>query len=400
MSIDVCIVGAGPVGGALACRLAQADLRVAVVDRAALPPMEHPAFDGRAYAIAAGSRPLLDEAGIWRELPLPAGPIEQIRVSDGKVGRPASPLFLHFDHADLGGQPLGWMVEARSLRVALNARLHAAGSRLTVHAPARAHVARSPAGARITLEGGASFEARLVIAAEGRDSPLRRQAGITAARWAYHQSGIVCAIAHERSHDRIALEHFLPAGPFAQLPMADGEAGEHLSAIVWTEHRDTAPRLMALGDAAFGAELQVRLGGHLGKVRPVGRRWLYPLSAMYVHRMVAERLAVVGDAAHGIHPIAGQGLNLGLRDAIALAEILLEAHREGEDLGSPSLLARYQRARRLDHVSMLVATDGLDRLFSTGNPVIRAVRDLGLGGVQRMPALKRFFMARATGRAA
>jgi 2-octaprenyl-6-methoxyphenol hydroxylase len=157
---------------------------------------------------------------------------------------------------------------------------------------------------------------------------------------------------------------------------------------------------MALHDAAFGAELQLRLGGHLGHVRPVGRRWLYPLSAMYVHRMVAERLAVVGDAAHGIHPIAGQGLNLGLRDAIALAGLLIEAHREGEDLGSAALLARYQRARRIDHVSMLVATDGLDRLFSTGNPVVRAVRDLGLGGVQRMPALKRFFMARATGRAA
>jgi 2-octaprenyl-6-methoxyphenol hydroxylase len=399
MGFDVCIVGAGPVGGVLACRLAEAGLSVAVVDRAALPPMEHPAFDGRAYAIAAGSRPLLDEAGIWRELPLPSGPIEQIRVSDGAVGRPASPLFLHFDHADLGGQPLGWMVEARSLRVALNARLHR-GGRIAVHAPAQAEVVRSSAGVKIRLDTGPSFEARLVIAAEGRDSPLRREAGITAVRWAYKQSGIVCAIAHERPHERVALEHFLPAGPFAQLPMADGEGGEHLSAIVWTEHREIAPRLTALDDAAFGAELQLRLGGHLGRVRPVGRRWLYPLSAMYVHRMVAERLAVVGDAAHGIHPIAGQGLNLGLRDAIALAGLLIEAHREGDDLGSAALLARYERGRRLDHVSMLVATDGLDRLFSTGNPLVRLARDVGLGGVQRMPALKRFFMSRATGRAA
>jgi 2-octaprenyl-6-methoxyphenol hydroxylase len=388
------------VGGVLACRLAEAGLSVAVVDRAALPPMEHPAFDGRAYAIAAGSRPLLDEAGIWRELPLPSGPIEQIRVSDGKVGRPASPLFLHFDHADLGGQPLGWMVEARSLRVALNARLNFSGDRIAVHAPARAEVLRSAAGVQVRLDTGASFEARLVIAAEGRESPLRREAGITAARWAYRQSALVCAIAHERPHERVALEHFLPAGPFAQLPMADGEKGEHLSAIVWTEHKETAPRLMALDDAAFGAELQLRLGGHLGRVRPVGRRWLYPLSAMYVHRMVAERLAVVGDAAHGIHPIAGQGLNLGLRDAIKLAGLLIEAHRAGDDLGSAALLARYERGRRLDHVSMLVATDGLDRLFSTGNPLVRLVRDVGLGGVQRMPALKRFFMSRATGRAA
>jgi 2-octaprenyl-6-methoxyphenol hydroxylase len=387
------------VGGVLACRLAEAGLSVAVVDRAALPPMEHPAFDGRAYAIAAGSRPLLDEAGIWRELPLPAGPIEQIRVSDGVVGRPASPFFLHFDHADLGGQPLGWMVEARSLRMALNARLHR-GGRLSVHAPAVAAVERSASGVQVRLDTGAAFEARLVVAAEGRDSPLRRAAGITAARWAYRQAALVCAIAHERPHERIALEHFLPAGPFAQLPMADGEDGAHLSAIVWTEHRKTAPRLMSMDDAAFGAELQVRLGGHLGRVRPVGRRWLYPLSAMYVHRMVSERLAVVGDAAHGIHPIAGQGLNLGLRDAIALAGLLIEAHREGDDLGSAALLGRYERGRRLDHVSMLLATDGLDRLFSTANPLVRLVRDVGLGGVQRMPALKRFFMSRATGKAA
>jgi 2-octaprenyl-6-methoxyphenol hydroxylase len=331
-------------------------------------------------------------------LPLPAGPIEQIRVSDGRAGRPASPLFLHFDHADLGGRALGWMVEARSLRVALNARLNARGH-LTVHAPARAIVDRTAAGAQVTLDDGARFTARLVIAAEGRESPLRRQAGLTAAKWPYRQSGIVCAIVHERPHENIALEHFLPAGPFAQLPMAPGEAGEHLSAIVWTEHRDVAPRLMALDDAAFGAELLARLGGHLGGIRPVGRRWIYPLSAMYVHRMVAERLAVVGDAAHGIHPIAGQGLNLGLRDAIALATLVIEAHREGHDIGAPALLARYQRQRRLDHVSMLMATDGLDRLFSTDNGVVRAVRDFGLGTVQRMPAVKRFFMRQAMGEA-
>jgi 2-octaprenyl-6-methoxyphenol hydroxylase len=397
--LDVCIVGAGPVGGVLACRLAVAGLRVAVVDRAALPPMEHPHFDGRAYAIAAGSRPLLDAAGLWEELPLPAGPIEQIRVSDGRVGRPASSLFLHFDHQDLDGKPLGWMVEARSLRVALNRRLNAGGL-LAVHAPARATVVRSPDGARITLGSGETLSARLVVAAEGRDSPLRRQAGLTAQRWAYRQSGIVCAITHERPHSNVALEHFLPSGPFAQLPMAPGEAGEHLSAIVWTEQSDIAPRLMALDDAAFGAELAVRLGGHLGAVRPVGRRWLYPLSAMYVHRMVAQRLAVVGDAAHGIHPIAGQGLNLGLRDAIVLSHLLIGAHKAGEDIGGPALLARYQSRRRVDHVSMLAATDGLDRLFSTGNPLVRGARLAGLGAVQRLPALKKFFMRQAMGQEA
>jgi len=396
MKVDVCIVGAGPVGGALGCRLAQAGVSVAVIDRAALPPMEHPEFDGRAYAIAAGSRPLLEQAGIWAALPLPAGPIEQIRVSDGKPGRPASSLFLHFGQDDLDGAPLGWMVEARSMRVALNARLHAAPN-LSLHAPAEATTLRDAAGARITLSDGTEISAQLVVAAEGRASPQRRQAGITSAGWAYRQAGIVCAITHKHSHQNPALEHFLPAGPFAQLPMADGEDGRHLSAIVWSDDARVAPRLAALDHDAFRGEIARRLGGHLGAIEPVGRRWVYGLSAMYVHRLVGERLAVVGDAAHGIHPIAGQGLNLGLRDAIALSALLIEAKQRGSDLGAPALLAQYQRERRFDHVSMLLATDGLDRLFSTDNPVLRTMRDLGLGAVQRMPALKRAFMKRAVG---
>ena len=288
------------------------------------------------------------------------------------------------------------MVEARNMRVALNACLHAAPN-LTLHAPAVAEVTRSPAGATIRLGDGTQFESRLVVAAEGRNSPLRRQAGLAAQRWSYPQSGLVCAIAHERPHNNTALEHFLPAGPFAQLPMAASEAGPHISAIVWTERQATAPRLMALDDDAFAAEVQTRLGDHLGAIRLVGQRWLYPLSAMYVHRVTAERLAVVGDAAHGIHPIAGQGLNLGLRDAIALAGLVITAHAAGEDIGASALLARYQRNRRADNLSMLLATDGLDRLFSTDNPLVRAARDLGIAAVHRMPGLKRAFMRQAMG---
>ncbi len=398
MAYDVCIVGAGPVGGALACRLAAAGLRVAAVDRAALPPMEHPDFDGRAYAIAAGSRRLLEESGLWAALPLPAGPIRQIRVSDGKVGRPASPLHLHFDVAALQteGAALGWMVEARSLRVAINARLHGTNG-LDVFAPADATVTLGADAAQIKLSTGESFTARLVVAAEGRDSKLRREAGLTVQRWPYHQSGIVCAVAHELPHDGVALEHFLPAGPFAQLPMAPTEAGENISSIVWTERSADAQRYMALDNAAFAAEIQRRMGGHLGAVRPVGRRWVYPLSAMYVHRITAPRLALAGDAAHGIHPIAGQGLNLGLRDAIALADLLIAAHAAGEDVGAPALLARYQRARRVDVVSMTLATDGLDRLFSTNLAPVRLLRDVGIAAVHRMPRLKRAFMRQAMG---
>lgn len=390
---DVCIVGAGPVGGTLACRLAAGGMRVAVIDAAALPPMEHPDFDGRAYAIAAGSVPLLQDAGLWEALPQTPEPIREIRVTDGKPGRPASPLFLHFSASELGDAPLGHMLEARALRVALNARLHA-DPRITLISPARARLAGMEGGRNgLQLDDGRTLRARLVVAAEGRHSPLRQQAGITAARWPYRQSGIVCAIAHTLPHHGIALEHFLPAGPFAQLPMGRNPDGAHTSAIVWTERDRDAGRFMAMAPAQFGAEIARRLGGHLGEVRPVGGRWLYPLSAMYVHRLAGPRLALAGDAAHGIHPIAGQGLNLGLRDAIELARLLLA----GGDPGDAALLQRYERARRADIVSMLIATDGLDRLFSSNFPPLRLLRDAGLAAVHRIPPLKRAFMRQAMG---
>ena len=396
MEVDVCVVGAGPVGATLACRLAHAGVRVAVVDRAALPPMEHPDFDGRAYAIAAGSRALLDEAGLWAALPATPGPILDIRVSDGRIGRAASPLFLHFDHADADRGPFGWMVEARTLRMALNARMHALEA-LTVLAPAIATVQRTTDGAAVQIQGGPQITCRLVIAAEGRASPLREAAGIPITRLAYRQSGIVAAIAHERPHEGGALEHFLPAGPFAQLPMA-GVAGEpNLSAVVWTERAALAPRMMALDDAAFGREITRRMGDHLGAIRLVGRRWLYPLSAMHAQRYTDTRLALVGDAAHGIHPIAGQGLNLGLRDVIALSRRIIEAVDAGADPGSPDLLAAYQAERRPANLLMLGATHALDRLFSTDNPLVRAARGLGIAGVHRLPGLKKTFMRQAMG---
>ena len=397
---DVCVVGAGPVGGTLACLLAETGLRTAVIDHAALPPMEHPGFDGRAYAVAAGSRRILEQAGLWDRLPFPPGPIRDIRVSDGKVGRPAAPLFLHFDSreagADVTENAFGWMVEARSLRMAINRRM-AELDLLTVHAPARASVTRTAETATIAIEGGETFAASLVVAAEGRRSALRDQAGIAVTRLPYGQTGIVVAIAHEHSHDGTALEHFLPAGPFAQLPMAGSAAEPNLSAIVWTERDAMATRLLALDDAAFAREVARRLGTHLGQVRLVGRRWSYPLGALHAHRYTDTRLALVGDAAHGIHPIAGQGLNLGFRDVGCLADLVAAARAAGEDVGAPALLRRYQARRRPDALAMLAATDALDRLFSTDNPVLRAARDLGIAAVHRMPRLKRMFMRRAMG---
>ncbi|MFE8873008.1 UbiH/UbiF/VisC/COQ6 family ubiquinone biosynthesis hydroxylase [Acetobacter persici] len=394
--VDVCIIGAGPVGGALACSLAVGGMSVAIVDRADLPPMEDPDFDGRAYAIAAGPKKLLEDAGIWQALPLSSCPIENILVTDGRPGEPASSLFLEFSRED-ATQPFGWMVEARALRVALNATLHNSAN-ITVLAPAEAKVVRKPEGADIHLTDGRSFKASLVVAADGRKSRLRSEAGIPLTRLAYGQTAIVCAIAHEFPHDNGALEHFLPAGPFAQLPMAGTSEHPYLSAIVWGDKDALAQRFADLPDDVFAQEVERRMGNsRLGRVTPVGRRWVYPLSAQYAQRYTDTRLLLVGDAAHGIHPIAGQGLNLGFRDIIALSDILLTAYANGEDLGAPALLARYQARCRPANMLMLAATDALDRLFSNDNPVIRLARDIGIAGVHRLPRLRKAFVKHAMG---
>jgi 2-octaprenyl-6-methoxyphenol hydroxylase len=310
-------------------------------------------------------------------------------------------LHLHFDHREAGDEPFGWMVEARGLRRALNAHMRELPD-LRLFAPAEAEVERTESGAVVRIVGGPWIACRLVIAAEGRNSPLREAAGIPITRFDYNQTGIVCAISHELPHHNLALEHFLPSGPFAVLPMAsstDAEDGgaPNVSAVVWTERTRIATTMLGLDDVRFAREIRRRLGDHLGAIHTVGRRWNYPLSAMLAHRYVDTRLALAGDAAHGIHPIAGQGLNLGFRDAIELARLVIEARDSGEDVGSVTLLARYQRARRPDNLAMLAMTDGLDRLFSTNNPVVRLARDLGIAAVDRTRPLKRVFMRRAMG---
>ncbi len=390
--LDIAIIGAGPVGGALACALAARGKLVLLVDKAALPPMAHPDFDGRAYAIAAGSRRLLDEAALWDALPFAPCPILDIDVTDGKPGRPPSPLRLHFDHRDVGGDPFGWIIEARSLRIAINQRLHE-NPNILLRAPAQAIVTRDAEQVRIAV-GHENFTAKLVVAADGRNSQLRGQAGIPITKLQYGQSAVVCALAHEKPHHGVALEHFLPDGPFAQLPMSGNADHPNLSAIVFTDRHENVKRLGEMNDARFLLEVKKRLGLHLGQVSLVGKRWTYPLSAMYAARYTATRLALIGDAAHGIHPIAGQGLNLGLQDAIALVDLL-----DGvADPGTPDILAAYQAARRPANLLMLAATDALDRLFSTNNPALRLARDLGLAAVERMPRLKRRFMLTAMGR--
>lgn len=395
---DVCINGAGPVGATLACRLAAAGLSILLIDRAALPEAGDPALDGRAYAIAEGSRQLLETAGIWDNLHGPSQPIREIRVSDGRPYEKASPLFLHFGTHDAPeGQPFGWMVEAQDLRLAIKRTLEGL-SNVTVRAPDSGTFLFHDDHVSVRLTSGQNIAVSLVLAAEGRHSPLREQARIGITKIPYHQSGLVSIIAHERPHEGVALEHFLPQGPFARLPMPGTESYPHRSAIVWAEGSERAERLYALGNDVFAREIQARMGDEdLGKITPVGRRWLYPLSAQYAQTYIAHRLALVGDAAHGIHPIAGQGLNLGFRDILALAEHLEDHHRRGHDLGSRTLLQRYQRATRPANMTMLAATDTLERLFSNNNPLLRTVRDLGIAGVHRLPGLRRTFVRRAMG---
>jgi 2-octaprenyl-6-methoxyphenol hydroxylase len=395
LDVSVCILGAGPVGATLAARLAGAGVSTAIVDAAPLPPMELPEFDGRAYAIAAGSRGLLEAAGVWDRLPTEPNPIRHIRVADGRPGEPASRLTLDFSAEDTGVEAFGWMLEARALRVALNARLPLLPN-LAVFAPARATAGRDESGVSVTLDTGARITARLLVGAEGRASPSRRAAGIPELHHDYGQIGIVGAVAHELPHHDRALELFLPNGPFAQLPMRGTPEHPHLSAIVWSETRAIAEAALRLPDDAYGREIARRIGGHLGRVVPVGRRWSYPLSALHVARCVDTRLALVGDAAHGIHPIAGQGLNLGLRDAAALADEVIGA----ADPGAPEVLRRYQQSRRPDSLLMLGATHGLEALFGNDIPPLRLARRLGIAAVDRLPALKRFFARRAMGLAA
>ncbi len=390
--VEIAVIGAGPVGGTLALALAARGRRVLLVDQADLAPMEDPAFDGRGYAIAAGCQPLLALAGLWDELPFAPCPILDIDVTDGKVGRRPSALKLHFDHRAVGDDAFGWIIEARSIRVALNKRLRAEPN-IVLRAPATARITRGAEGADIEV-GGETFRVQLVVAAEGRRSPLRVAAGIGVTKLPYKQTAVIFAIAHEKPHNGVALEHFLPGGPFAVLPMTGTAEHPNVSAVVFTERDALAQKLYTMQDGPFMREVQARLGNRLGAVRQVGRRWMHRLEAMYAHRYYDTRLALAGDAAHGVHPIAGQGLNLGLQDVAALVEILEGA----EDAGAPALLARYQAARRPVNMAMLLGMDALDRLFSTNFPPVRLARDLGLAAVDRMPRLKKRFMLTAMGR--
>ncbi|MBI3512886.1 MAG: UbiH/UbiF/VisC/COQ6 family ubiquinone biosynthesis hydroxylase [Proteobacteria bacterium] len=386
--IDIAVVGGGLVGSTVALALGQVGFRVALIDREPLATQTADAYDGRASAIALGSKRVLAGLGVWSRLAADAGPILDIRVSDGP-----SRLFLHYDHRAVSDEALGYIVENRHLRRALADAL--AGCPLVVRHAAVAldTVERDQDAVALALSDGTRLTAALMVGADGRGSRVRDAAGIALTAWRYPQTAIVCSVRHERPHRAVAHERFLAAGPFALLPLKD----QHRASIVWTESNNRVDAMMALDDAGLSRAMTERFGDTLGALAIDGRRWTWPLGLHHAERYVDARLVLVGDAAHGIHPIAGQGLNLGLRDVAALAEVLVDARRLGLDVGDQLVLERYQRWRRPDNVALLVATDGLNRLFTIEAGPVRLARDLGLAVVNRLPPLKQLFMRHAMG---
>ncbi|MEO6247886.1 MAG: FAD-dependent monooxygenase [Sphingomicrobium sp.] len=387
---DVIILGGGLVGLALAAALDSSGLSSSIIDPADPDARIDAAFDGRTTAVSSSSVRMFDTIGVSGHYPVPGGPIRQIRTSDG-----LAPGSLTFDAGE-DGEPLGVMHENRHLRAALRARAEAGQAITLRYQTAATMIDRGEHGVTVTLDSGEALRAPLLVAAEGRNSPTREAAGIRVARWKYDHRAIVSTLRHELPHDRLAYEIFYPSGPFALLPMTDDEHG-HRSAIVWSIRERDAAGLLALTDEQFAAEARAAMGGFLGHLETIAPRSSYPLGFHHAARITDRRLALVGDAAHAVHPIAGQGVNLGFRDAAALAQVLVEGARLGLDLGDRQLLDRYQRWRSLDTLMVAMSTDGLTRLYSIPGKTASAMRRFGMGLVDRIGPVKDRLMAEARG---
>jgi len=398
--VDVLIAGGGFAGLTLAIALRQAlgpSFAVALADPAL--GADH-SQDERASAIVAAARRLLETIAVWQDVADEAQPILDMVVTDSRLDDAVRPAFLTFTGDVEEGEPFAHMIENRYLLAALEAKAKEVG--VILHASAVANFSypamegERPTGSAQTVEiqfaDRAQIATQLLVAADGARSSIRESAAIATHGWSYGQSAIVTTVAHERDHDGRAEEHFLPAGPFAILPLKGKR-----SSIVWTEATGEAQRIVALPEAEFHAELERRFKLHLGEIVAVGARRAHPLGFFVARAFIAERIALVGDAAHLIHPIAGQGLNMGLKDVAALAEVVVDAVRLGLDPGAADVLERYQRWRRFDTMSMGLATDGLNRLFSNKSAALRLLRDVGLGMVDRLPNLKRLFIREAAG---
>ncbi|MFG6508821.1 FAD-dependent oxidoreductase [Sulfitobacter sp. 1A15333] len=389
---DIAIIGGGLNGPALALALSRAGLRVAVIDAQPAQTFENAAFDGRAYALALTSVRLLEGIGIWPDIADDAQPMLEIKVTDGRAGTGPSPMFMHFDHAEIEEGPMGQMVEDRHLRRAL-LQAAAADPAITMMNDTRVTgQSVAPTGITLTLEGGKTLRARLAVGADGRGSGTAERAGIKRVAWSYGQTALVCVVDHEKPHHGIAHQFFMPPGPLAILPLTGNR-----SLIVWSEASANAAAINALPDAQYLEVLRPRFGSFLGELSLTGPRYSYPLGLSLAHSMTAPRVALLGDAAHGVHPIAGQGLNAGLRDVAALAEVIADAVRRGEDPGNDAVLARYQEWRRFDNASLALATDSFNRLFSNDNALLRLARDMGMAAINALPGLRRTFIREAAG---
>jgi 2-octaprenyl-6-methoxyphenol hydroxylase len=385
------VIGGGAFAGlALALALRQglgADVQIIVADPALAV---RPSLDPRATAIVAACRRLFEAIGVWGDVAEGAQPILDMVVTDSKLEDATRPVFLTFAGNVEPGEPFAHMIENRHLIDALVQRAEAEG--IDLRAVSVTDFTARPDGIDVTFSDGRTAEASLLVAADGARSKLRERAGIATHGWDYDQSGIVVTVGHERDHQGRAEEHFLPAGPFAILPLRGNR-----SSLVWTEKRGEAARIIGLGDEEFHGELEQRFGLHLGEVKVLDRPRAFPLGYFVARSFIGERLALIGDAAHVIHPIAGQGLNMGLKDVAALAEVVVDAARLGIDLGQADVLDRYQRWRRFDTMAMGLATNSLNLLFSNQSTLLRTVRDIGLGLVDRAPPLKNLFIRQAAG---
>ena len=392
MEYDLIIVGGGLNGPALALAAAQAGLTSCVVD--ALPLETHAAegFDGRSYALARTSQRMLDALGLWDGLADTAQAMNEIKVSDGRVGDAGVFLGLHFDSAEIEEGPMGYMVEDRYLRRALLAAL--AQSDMITHRAETLVIDQetSASGVNVTLANGDVLTGRMLIGADGQNSGVATRAGIRRMGWGYGQTALVCAIAHDHPHGGVAHQLFLPPGPLAILPLRGNR-----SSIVWSETEARAKAINSLDDSAYLEVLRPRFGDFLGEISLAGARYTYPLNLSIARAFVADRMALVGDAAHRMHPIAGQGLNAGLRDVAALAHVIRHAARRGEDFASPAVLARYAQWRKFDTAALAASTDLFNRLFSNDNPLLRLGRDLGMAAINAAPGLRRNFIREAAG---
>jgi len=393
MTYDAIIIGGGLVGGVAAIAMASKGLHVAVVDRDTRESLLDPKLDGRTTAVSYGSQQIFEKLNIWAGAAHDAEPILNIKVCEGD-----SPWGVYYHHTDVGDHPMGYIVENRTLRQAIFDRAEAMADCITWIAPAELTDTRREAHqVVVTLADGQELLAPVLVGAEGRASPSRQAAGIRTQSWSYDQKALVCIVEHELPHEGTAWEIFYPDGPVAFLPLKNHpETGAHRSGIVWTQSPSTIERLLKMSDGELAAHMESQFP-HYGDLKPTGQRWSYPLGAQVAYQYCDHRYVMVGDAAHVMHPVAGQGVNLGWRDAAELAEFLGAAKRTGADLGSLTLLEAYQRQRRPDMASLVAMTDGMIRLFGNDKSSLHFLRNTGLGVVNAIPPLKRKLMRQAMG---